>query len=239
MAEKQLHGKIIWITGSGRGLGAAAAQELAHRGARVVLSSRTLPELEQVARTIHQSGGIAMPIVCDVTQRNQIEALVRSVREKWGEIEVLVNNAGVGIFKKILQTTERDWDIMMATNLKSAFLCTQAVLPAMIDKQAGHIINIVSVAGQQPYFNCGGYCASKFGMLGFTEVLRLEVRKHRIKITAFLPGATDTLIWGNSDVDRNRMMTAEQVGKTIADICCQEGSHMIEQMIMRPIGGDL
>ena len=127
----------------------------------------------------------------------------------------------------------------MDVNRKGAYLCSHAVLPDMIEKKAGHIINVVSVAGKQPYYSCGGYCASKYGLLGFTDVLRLEMRKHGIKVTAFLPGATDTAIWGDADVDRSKMMTPEQVAEGIVSICYSNPNVLNEEIVMRPIGGDL
>ncbi|RQW05979.1 SDR family oxidoreductase, partial [candidate division KSB1 bacterium] len=206
-----LNTKVVWITGSGRGIGRAAARLLAQHGAAVVVSSRTQKEIDAVAEQIKKTGGRALAIRCDVTQKQQILNLVSLVKQQWGPIDVLINNAGVGIFGKITRMNEQDWDTLMNINLKSAFLCTQAVLNGMIERETGHIINIVSVAGRQPYYNCGGYCASKYGLMGFTDVLRMEVRKYNIKVTAYLPGATDTDIWGEANVDRSKMMRAEDV----------------------------
>jgi len=231
--------KIAWITGSGRGIGRATAGALAEKGFKVVLCARTGPEVEDAVREIEANGGQALGLTCDLTDSAQIEALVRTVRGKWGPVEVLVNNAGIGAFKKIVETSEREWDLMMAVNLKAAFLCTRAVLPAMIRARSGHIINIVSVAGRQPYPACGGYCASKYGLLGFTEVLRLETRKYGVHVTAYLPGATDTAIWGEADVDRSRMMKPEKVAQGITALCCGPPAVMVEEVVMRPAGGDL
>ena len=128
---------------------------------------------------------------------------------------------------------------MMDVNLKSAFLCSQAVLPDMIARQSGHIINVVSVAGKQPYYNSGGDCASKYGMLGFTDVLRLENRKHGVKVTAVLPGATSTAIWGDADVDHSVMMRADDVAKVIVLACETKEAALIEEIVVRPQGGDL
>ncbi|MBN1542578.1 SDR family oxidoreductase [candidate division KSB1 bacterium] len=231
--------KIIWVTGSGRGIGRAIALELGRRGAHVVVSSRTEEEIKTVEREAEKSESQLFARVCDVTDEKSVNDLQQAVRSHWGPIDVLVNNAGLGIFKKIMQTNLDEWERMMAVNARSAFLCTRAVLPDMIERRDGHIINVVSVAGRQPYYNCGGYCASKYAMLGFTEVLRMETRKHGIRVTAFLPGATDTAIWGSATVDRSKMMQPEQVAQSLADICCAPASAMIEEVVLRPMGGDL
>jgi NAD(P)-dependent dehydrogenase (short-subunit alcohol dehydrogenase family) len=234
-----LNGKIVWITGSSRGIGKAAALQFAAKGARVVVSARSVDEIDAIVGEINANGDSALAIPCDVTNNNQIISLVSAVKKTWGDLDILVNNAGIGIFKNILELEEEEWDRMMNVNLKSAFLCSKAVLPAMIEQQSGQIINIVSVAGKQPFENSGGYCASKYGMLGFTDVLRLENRKHGVRVSAVLPGATSTPIWGDADVDHNRMMTADDVAKTIVSLCEINETATIEEVVMRPHGGDL
>ena len=234
----KLQNKIVWITGSGRGIGKAAAMQLAAQGARVVVSARSVDEIDRTAKEIHQNQGTAMAIRCDVTQPEQISALLTQVKETWGPVDILINNAGIGYFKKIIDFDPDKWDEMMNTNLKAAFLCARAVLPDMIERGAGHIINVVSVAGKKTFPSNAGYCASKFGLLGFTDVLRMETRQHGIKVTAFLPGATDTDIWGNANVDRSKMLTPGQVADSITSICLTEPHAMPEEVVLRPIGGD-
>jgi 3-oxoacyl-[acyl-carrier protein] reductase len=140
---------IAWITGASRGIGAATAIALAERNVRVALSARHIEGLQHTARTITESGGRALIVACDVGKKSDVERAVTAIKSEWGAITLLINNAGTAVFKKILDTQEEDWDKMMSANLKSAFLCTQAVLPDMIKAQEGHVINIVSVAGRQ------------------------------------------------------------------------------------------
>jgi NAD(P)-dependent dehydrogenase (short-subunit alcohol dehydrogenase family) len=239
MSDSFIKDKIVWITGSGRGIGAATAIRLAALGARVVVSARTEKEINAVAERIGQNNGRALAIPCDVTVAAQIRALVNKIKSDWGAIDILINNAGISTFKKIILTSEEEWDGMMQTNLKSAFLCCQAVLPDMMERQSGHIVNIVSVAGKQPFYNSGAYCASKYGLHGFTEVLRLEMRKYHIRVTAVCPGAVDTSIWGSANVDRTRMMKPEQIAKIIAEVCDNPPELTQEEVVVRPIGGDL
>ncbi len=237
--QENMTGKIAWVTGAGRGIGRAIAIALAEAGARVVLSARTAAQIEGAAKHIIDHGGMAVAVPCDVQHQEQISRLLQQVESTWGTVDILVNNAGMAIFKKIIDIEPEEWDRTMNTNLRAVFLCCKAVLPAMIQRKSGQIINVVSVAGRQPYYNCGAYCASKYGLLGFTEVLRLETRKHGIRVTSLMPGATDTAIWGQANVDRSRMMQPEQVAKAVVAICNSDPTVTIEEVVIRPILGDL
>ena len=234
-----LQDKIIWITGSGRGIGRAIALELGERGARVVVSARTNDEIEEVAKTINDNDGQALAVRCDVRNRAEIDTLTAHVKEYWGPIDMLINNAGIGVFKRIIDLEEEEWDNVLDSNLKSAFLCTRAVLPDMLERKSGHILNMVSVAGTKVFPQNGAYCASKFGMLGFNDVLREETREHGIKVTALIPGATQTDIWGKANVDFSAMMKPEDVAQMVLAICAANESAHIEQIVMRPQQGDL
>lgn len=239
MEQKKLLDRVIWITGASRGLGRAMALALAAEGAKVIVSARDLTTIQKVAQEIADEKGQAFAIPCDVQNSDEINYLVATVKQTWGAIDILINNAGIGIFHKIIDTTETEWDALMATNLRGAFLCTKAVLSEMIARKSGHIINVVSVAGKQAYYNCGGYCASKFGLYGFTEVLRQETRKYGIHVTALLPGATDTAIWSEANVDHTLMMDTTDVAKIVVSICAFNEKAMIEEVVLRPIKGDL
>jgi len=232
-------GKVVWITGSSRGIGKAVAQALANKGAKVVVSGRNEDDILRVTGYINANGDSALAIQCDVQKNSDIVNLIEQTKDIWGSIDILINNAGIAVFKKIIDTTEDEWDVMMNTNLKAAFLCTKAVLPDMIEKKSGKIINIVSVAGKQAYYNCGGYSASKFGLRGFTDVLRMETRAHGIQVTSILPGATSTDIWGDANVDHSIMIKQDDVADTIVAVCQAGDSAHIEEIVLRPQGGDL
>jgi short-subunit dehydrogenase len=239
MSQLDLKGQIAWVTGSGRGIGRSIALTLAAHGAHVVLSARTIADIEAVAQEITDQGGQAVAMPCDVRHADQVKRLVVAVERTHGPIEVLINNAGVAVFSKIVETSPSDWDTMMETNIKGAFLCAQAVLTGMIERKSGHIINMVSVAGKTPYYNCAGYCASKYGLLGFTDVLRMEARKHGIRVTALMPGATDTLIWGESGADSSKMMPSDEIANAVIAVLQAGESAMVEEFVIRPVGGDL
>ncbi len=239
MISVNLKNSIIWITGSGQGIGKAIAMNLAKNGARVVMTSRSLEKLAETAKEIQDAGGEVLALPGDVRDVAQIESIVNQVESEWGGIDVLINNAGVGIFKKITKLEESDWNDMMDANAKSAFLCSRAVLPGMMDRQRGHIVNIVSVAARKAFPNNAGYSASKYAMLGFTDVLRLEARDHGIKVTAVLPGATDTPLWGDANIDHSKMMQPKAVAESIVGLLGNTSNAMIEELVIRPQGGDL
>ena len=232
-------GKVVWITGSGRGIGKEIAVQLAEKGARIVVSARTDEEIDKVSSHINANGDSAVAINCDVNDPQQIKSLLDQTKDMWGPIDILINNAGIGIFKKIIDLTNEDWNALISNNLTSAFYCVKSVLPDMMERRSGLIVNIVSVAGRYAYPNSGGYCASKFGMLGFNNVLRMETRDYGIKVTAILPGATQTAIWGDADVDFDKMISPKDVAKVVVEVCEAGYSAHIEEIVIRPQGGDL
>jgi len=237
--EAHAKGKVVWVTGAGRGIGRAVALALAAQGMRLVLSARTAAQLEQVAAEIESAGGQALPIPADVTKPEEVAALVHQVRKTWGAIDILINNAGVWHFREVTETTVEEWHEQIAVNLTGPFLCTKAVLDAMLARGSGHIINIISVAGRRPYARCAAYCAAKYGLLGFTEVLRMEVRKRGVRVTAVLPGATDTPGWDADSERRARMMRPESVAQAVVAACLAPPDLMPEEIVLRPVPGDL
>ncbi len=234
-----LKNKVVWITGSTSGIGKETAIALAGADAKVIVSGRSREKLDNTVEIIEGMGAKVCGYLCDCRKNEDIQKLVANAREKWGVIDILINNAGVAVFKKIIELDEQEWDVMLDTNTKAAFLCTKAVLPDMIERQTGHIINVVSVAGKQAYSLCGGYCASKYGLAGFTEVLRMETRKHNIKVTSFVPGATATPLWDDADVDYSKMIQPENVAQTLVALCASPADAMVEEIVIRPQGGDL
>ncbi|MBC7187758.1 MAG: SDR family NAD(P)-dependent oxidoreductase [Calditrichaeota bacterium] len=232
-------GRIAWVTGAGRGIGRAVAEALAQRGLRVVLSARSKAQIEEVAASINDAGGKALAIPADVTKQEELTALVAKVRAAWGAIDILVNNAGVWRFTEVTKTTLEEWQEQIAVNLTGAFLCTKAVLEDMLRRGSGHIINIISVAGKRPYARCAAYCAAKYGLLGFTEVLRMEVRKKGIRVTAIFPGATDTPGWEADAERRTQMMRPQSVAQAVVAACLAPPDVMPEEIVLRPVPGDL
>lgn len=185
--------KVAIVTGSSRGIGKSIAYELAQSGFNVVINSKTQKDSSKVARELEKKFGIkSIGIAADVQNKLQVQKLVRNTIKEFNRIDVLVNNAGVLVIKPLEETTEKDWDNVIDTNLKGVYLCSKEVLPYMISKKSGYIINISSGAGKSGYGELAAYCASKFGVLGLTESLAEEVNQYNIIVVALCPGAVAT-----------------------------------------------
>lgn len=192
---ENLKGKVAIITGARRGMGRTHALVLAKAGAKVVVSDISLEDCEKVVNEIEKADGEAMAVKCDVTNKQEVDEMVKKTIKKWGKIDILVNNAGIAQFVPFLEMTEADWDKTLDINLKGYFLCSQAAAKEMVKQKSGVIINIASVAmGQQGigFPNIVHYCASKGGIAGMTEALALELAPYNIRVNAISPGMIET-----------------------------------------------
>lgn len=210
------------VTGSGRGIGKETALLLARKDVNVVVCSRTLEEINSTVEELEKMHVGVLGMRCDVGVASDVENLVEKTVERFGGVDVLVNNAGVAILKQLVDTTEKEWDETIDSNLKSAFLCSKAVLPYILERKSGVIVNVSSGAGKSGFENLSAYCASKFGMMGLTESLAWEVASTKIKVMAICPGDVDTVM---QDMDpayhkanRARMLTAGQVAEKIVEM---------------------
>ncbi|GAB4537804.1 MAG: 3-oxoacyl-[acyl-carrier-protein] reductase [Anaerolineales bacterium] len=190
-----LANKVALVTGGSRGIGRAIALEFAARGAAVVVNYNKSPEAaESVAKQIQDAGGKAAIFQADVSNFAQAEALVKFAIETFGDLHILVNNAGITRDQLIMMMPEADWDAVINTNLKSAFNCSKAAVKHMMRKRTGRIISIASVAGQMGNPGQTNYSASKAGQIGFTKALAREVAARNITVNALAPGFVDTEI---------------------------------------------
>ena len=185
-------GKIALVTGAGRGIGYHTALALAGYGADVAVCSRSVPELEGVARQIEGMGRQAMIRCADITRVDDIRSMVEAVCETFGRIDILVNNAGVNRPQDAVEVTEENWDLIMNTNLKGLFFCAQAVGRVMIAQKGGKIINISSDAGTVGLARRAAYCASKGGVNLLTKVLAIEWAGHNVYVNAVSPAFIET-----------------------------------------------
>ncbi|MFA7635329.1 MAG: 3-oxoacyl-ACP reductase FabG [Bacillota bacterium] len=188
----RLEGKVAIITGSGRGLGKEAACLFAEEGAKVVVGDINYESAEEVAAAIGEEGGEAMAVKLDVTDSASIQAMVDKVLERFGTIDVLVNNAGITADAQLVKMNEDQWDRVIAVNLKGVYNCTKAIAPIMIARGSGRIINTSSVVGVYGNFGQTNYAATKAGVIGMTKVWARELGRKGITVNAVAPGFTMT-----------------------------------------------
>lgn len=185
--------KVAIVTGSSRGIGKSIAFYLAKNGFTVVVNSKNQNDASMVAKELQENFQIkSVGIAADIRNQNDVQKLINHTIEKFHQIDVLVNNAGVLIVKSLRETTEEEWDYAIDTNLKGTYLCSKEVLPSMLSKRSGCIININSGAGKRGYAELSAYCASKFGVVGITQSLAEEVGQYGIAVIAVCPGAVAT-----------------------------------------------
>uniref|UniRef100_Q3ASR1 Sepiapterin reductase n=1 Tax=Chlorobium chlorochromatii (strain CaD3) TaxID=340177 RepID=Q3ASR1_CHLCH len=236
---------IILITGAGKGIGRAIALDFAKATSPtfqpvLVLVSRTLSELESLAAECHALGAETHLCAADISNLQQIDAMVNDVVARYGTIHCLINNAGVGRFKPFAELTPDDYEFVMDTNLKGTFFLTQKVFPFMEKQQLGHIFFITSVAAETAFSTSALYCMSKFGQKGFVEVMRLYARKCNVRITNVLPGAVLTPMWGEvPDAMQRVMMQPEDISQPIVQAYLLPQRTSIEELVIRPVAGDI
>ena len=228
-----IQNQVAVVTGAGRGIGRAITVELGKLGARVALAARSRSELEDTARTI---GSAATVFPTDVRKKEELQRLFEQVSAGIGPVDILVNAAGIAVFGPVLEFGDEDFENLIETNLRGIFFACRFVLPSMIERKAGHIINIASIAGKVGSANRAVYCASKFGVVGFTESLAEEVRQYSIRASVICPGSTDTRFSGETGTSkvRERMLRPEDVAHAVRMIVTQEPNSFISEIIMRP-----
>ena len=234
--------KVALVTGASRGIGRAIALHLASRGARVAINYHTQEEAaEQVAAAIHHGGGEAFTFKADVSDPGEVALMVGEVLQRWGHLDILVNNAGITRDGLLMRLQEEDWDAVVDTNLKGAFLCARAVIRPMVRQRWGRVINISSVVGIMGNPGQTNYAASKAGLLGFTKSLAKEVASRNITVNAITPGYVMTdIVEGLSDrlrrqilsrIPTSRFGTPEDVAQIVTFLASEETSYITGQVI--------
>lgn len=238
---KRLEDKVVLVTGASSGFGRAIALSCAADGAHVALVARRQEALEEVAETIRADGGRAAVCVADVSDEAQILTAVTKAQEALGAIDVLVNNAGTNVVERSIQTTSSDqWRYLLAVNLDSAFIFTKAVLPLMIERKQGTIINVASRAAVYPSLMAGvGYSASKLGMEALTKVTNEEANPHNVRATVLYPGEGATPLLDRRpspppDAKRAKMLQPEDLGQTVVFLASLHPRVNIEQLTIYP-----
>jgi sepiapterin reductase len=238
---------IILVTGAGKGIGRAIAIAFAQAAMHnpdfeplLVLSSRTPEDLESVSLECRAEGALTDTVVADLANIGEVRRLAGHILERYGTIDCLVNNAGVGRFKPLAEMNEDDFDYTMGTNLKGTFFLTQALFAAMERKRSGHIFFITSVAAEKAFKHSSIYCMSKFGQKGLVETMRLYARECNVRITDVMPGAVYTPMWGEVSEDfKTLMMMPEDIAAPIVQAYLQPSRTSVEEIVLRPTGGDM
>jgi 3-oxoacyl-[acyl-carrier protein] reductase len=211
--------RTVIITGSTRGIGYATAVEFLEHGDRVVIVCRHKGHIDEALDRLSAAGGTEnlLGLTGDVRKEKDVAQVVRQTLARFGRIDVLVNNAGIAAYKPLDETTEREWDAIIDTNLKGTFLFLRSVVPVMKKQKKGIIVNISSALGVEGEANFSVYCASKFGVVGLTRALTDEISHPGIKIYAVLPGAVDTTLLAGSEfqLDPSQLMKPEHVARKI------------------------
>jgi 3-oxoacyl-[acyl-carrier protein] reductase len=231
-----LLGQIAIITGASRGIGRAIALHLAHSGATTVLAARDEQALHEVTRLIHANGGTSLVVPTDVTVDEQLSRLIESTLARYGQIDILVNNAGGGPPRTpIIKARLADWEWTLRVNLWATMVLSKLVLPGMIERQQGAIINICSLAGLTGKAGEAAYAAAKFGVRGFTQSLFDEVHEHGIKVSSIFPGYVDTaLIPPNRRVGRTKMLRPEDVAEAVYGVVMSSARSCPVEVILQP-----
>jgi 3-oxoacyl-[acyl-carrier protein] reductase len=223
----RLAGTIALVTGAARGIGRGIALAFAREGADLALADTGA--LDGVAAEIQQLGREALSVAADVTREEQVARLVERTSQRFGRIDVLVNNVGTIVMPgEILETTLEAWETMMATNARSVFLCTRAVLPGMIQRRQGKIINICSAAGLRALPNRAAYCASKHAVTGFTRCAALDMKPYGIAVNAICPGAVHTPLtdYSRPDADKRGWMQPAEIADVAVFLASAEARAM-------------
>jgi NAD(P)-dependent dehydrogenase (short-subunit alcohol dehydrogenase family) len=217
------------VTGAGRGIGRAIALAYAREGADVAVADRDGAGLDGLAAEIRGVGRKAVAVRGDVSDEADVARLVAGATAALGRVDVLVNNAGTIVLPgAILETTLAAWEAMMGTNARGVFLCTRAVLPGMIARRRGHIVNIASSAGLRPLAERAAYCASKHAVVGFTRAVALDMRPHGIAVNAIAPGAVDTPLTrvSRADLDRTDWLAPDDIADVAVFLASREARGM-------------
>ena len=249
---KRFENKVAIVTAAGQGIGKGIALKLSEEGAKVVIADIDVESGKNVVKEFEGNGGEGLAIRTDVSNSDEVKRMVDTAMDRFRRIDILVNNAGVNKPAFILDVKEEDWDLMMNVNLKGVFLCSKAVISHMIDQKGGKIINISSISGKKGGTWLSPYCATKFGVIGFTQSIARELAPYSINVNCVCPGIVFTPLWDKlakvfskklnmpadkvkeyyaSRIPLKRPATPEDIARVVAFLCSDEASYMTGQAV--------
>ena len=233
--KADISGRVVLVTGAGRGIGRSISLALAAAGARVFLTARSADQLEDTAREIRAGGHEAECLPVDVSSEDGVEELFLRLKERFGRLDVVVNNAGTGISGPLAEFSAADFDTLMAINARGVFLCCRKAMQMMVPDRSGYIINISSVVGFKGYANQAAYAASKHAVMGITKALAVEAQPHGIRVSAVLPGAVDTGLMDalRPDLDKALLMKPEDVADAVLFLLSLSESAAVDEIYIR------
>lgn len=212
----------------------AVALRLGKMGARVAISGRERARLDASVATLRREGVDAIGLTADVRHEPEVAEMVRQANAAFGDLQILVNNAGIGIFGPAHEQTEADWDTVIDTNLKGVFLCTRAVAPQMIRQKAGDIVNISSLAGKNASAGAAIYFTSKWGVQGLTYCMAEDLRKYGVRVSVVCPGSVHTEFSPHAGKDPEKMLKPDDVAHAVAALVTQAPQSFISEVLIRP-----
>ena len=250
--NKGLHGKTAIVTGGAKGIGRSICLQLADEGVATIVTDIDAQGGEKVVKDIQNTGGTAQFVGCNITEASDVKQLADAVINSFDAIDILVNNAGVSLVKPFHQTSESDWDRIIDVNMKGMFLCCRFIAPHMMERRSGKIVNISSVTGKFASPFQVPYCASKWGILGFTQALGYELARYNINVNAICPGMVRTSMWESvleelsakrgidketifqeyaNPIPLKRPQTPEDIGNLVVFLCSEQARNITAQAI--------
>lgn len=235
MGYPDLQKQVAIVTGAGRGIGKAIAEALAEAGAHVFVAARTKSEIDIVCKSITAKNQLATPVVCDVSAEAEVIQLFNLAQDHAGQLDILINNAGVGLFGPLAEMSTADFDKVMNVNARGTYMCCREAMRLMTPRKSGTIINIASVTGFKGYANQSAYAASKHAILGMTKCLAIEAQRVGIRASAILPGGVDTEMIGDARPDLNRaeLMMPQDIVDSVMYLLSLSPRASVDQIYIR------
>jgi 3-oxoacyl-[acyl-carrier protein] reductase len=231
-----LSGKVAIVTGGTKGIGRGIAEALVREGVSVCISARKQDEIEQAIAALNgMDRGRALGFVCDVRDYVQVKSFFKRTTAEFGGIDILINNAGIGMFASVAEMSPEDFRAIVETNLSGVFYCCHEAIPLMKQRGGGYIINISSLAGANPHPRMAAYNASKFGLNGFSEALMQEVRHDGIKVSYIMPGSVNTAFGGDAPSDKNSwQLQPADIAQVVIDLLHHDERSLPSRVEIRP-----